>query len=381
VVLTTLLMLISPSPTRAAIFPVNSGWDINDLEAGNGLCVSHIMIIIPTVLTYCTLRAAVEEANALPGEDTILLGSGTYTISLEGRGEEQAATGDLDITDSVRIIGAGADQTTIDGNSLDRLFDIHGSNIRVTMSNLTLIHGHPGDATSSATGGALRNQGKLILEHVTIRANTAGQGGAIYNASAGDLHIAASTLYDNNSAKGGAIVNRGSANLINTTVADNQAGSLAGALLNAGTCNLIHCTIAENRSDTGGGIVNAGTLTLTNCLLADNQPDNCLLETPPYSRGGNLDSGHSCQLGRLDISGLDPLLGPLADNGGPTMTMALPPESPAVDGGIELDGIVSDQRDAPRPTRRGMDSGAYELSELSIAPCIMPLLGWSYRNL
>jgi len=386
-----LVTLIWPCPARAATFVVNSGWDIKDLEAGNGLCVAYIMVIIPAVLAYCTLRGAVEEANALPGEDTIVLGSGTYTLSLEGRGEDAAATGDLDITDSVQIIGTGADTTIINANGLDRIFDIHGSDTQVLLSNLTITNGNLDDA-----GGGIRNEGNLMLNRVILRNNTAGQlggalynngscrlvnsalhanqalfGGGVYNSSGSSLTMTAGTLAQNRAIRGGALFNNGALSLTNVTIAGNRADLLGGGLYNTGLASLLHCTIAEN---SGSGLYNSTGLTMTNSLVSDNRPDNCQLNAPLNSQGGNLDSGWSCQFGALDRSGRNPRLQALTDNGGPTQTMALPPDSPAVDIGIFRDDMVSDQRGEKRPARHGLDSGAYELQSFALPASIYPLL-------
>ncbi len=389
-VLFLLLMLIYPSPARAATFLVNSEWDKNDLEAGNGLCVSYIMVIIPAVLAYCTLRAAVEEANALPGEDTIVLGPGTYRLTLSGRDEDAARTGDLDITDSVQIIGTGADITIIDGNGLDRIMDIHGSNTRVILSNLTISNGNmddgggiknEGDLTlsgvilrdnsSSGAGGAVYNTGQCHLVNSSLSVNQASSGGGASNSFTGSLSITASTLERNQARYGGAISNNGTIVLTNTTIAGNRASLQGGGLHNAGPARLVHCTIAEN---SGYGLYNGGGLTSINTLFSGNSPDNCQLVARLDTEGGNLDSGQSCLFEKKDQSGQNPRLQPLADNGGPTLTMALPPDSPAVDIGIFLDDMVSDQRGEKRPARRRPDSGAYELQSFALPASIYPLL-------
>src|SRR5437867_11074046 len=82
-------------PTRAATFNVNSTTDAVDATPGDGACATAG----PTPV--CTLRAAIQEANALRGADVINLPAGTYTLTIPGRGEDHAATGDLDINDTV----------------------------------------------------------------------------------------------------------------------------------------------------------------------------------------------------------------------------------------------------------------------------------------
>ena len=104
-------------PAWSATFTVNSTADSADVTAGNGLCAD--------ASGDCTLRAAIQEANALAGNDTINLGTATYTLSLTGT-DDTAALGDLDITQDVTISGAGTTSTVIDGVRLTRCHGCHG---------------------------------------------------------------------------------------------------------------------------------------------------------------------------------------------------------------------------------------------------------------
>ncbi|MBI1312843.1 hypothetical protein GC176_16260 [bacterium] len=121
-----------------------------------------------------SLRAAVMEANALPGDDTILLIPGTYTLTIAGRDEDGAASGDLDISDNLTIIGAGTDQTFIDAAQLDRVFHVLPG-ARLSLKNLTIQGGN------ALEGGGLLNQGFVSLENVVIRDNTADFGAGLLN--------------------------------------------------------------------------------------------------------------------------------------------------------------------------------------------------------
>src|SRR5687767_2367923 len=111
----------------AASFTVNDTRDLVDVNPGDGLC--------RTSNSTCTLRAAIQEANALPGADTIQLPAGTYALAIPPLNQNDITTGDLDITDSVTISGAGAALTILDGGeppagsppervALDRLFEV-----------------------------------------------------------------------------------------------------------------------------------------------------------------------------------------------------------------------------------------------------------------
>ncbi|HEB49407.1 MAG TPA: hypothetical protein ENI89_02250 [Desulfobulbus sp.] len=378
-VLLCLMRIFSGPISLAATFTVNSGHDVQDLEPGNGLCVAYIVFSFPAVLPFCTLRAAIEEANSLPGEDVIYLEGGTYTLSLAGTAEDRAATGDLDISDSLRIIGAGADRTFIDAFGLDRVFDVVGSATKVHISGVTVRGGRlRADLPhGERDGGGVRNRGSLTLSRVVVAGNAAGDfGGGIYNDSNGQLAIQASTITANSAAGGGGLFNNGSATLTNVTVSGNRATVLSGGGLdNNGRLRLVHCTVAANSASAGGGVAGSGRLAMVNTLLAGNGGGNCFLAAGIESGGGNLDSGSTCTLtGGGDLEEADPRLGPLANNGGPTWTHALEAGSAAIDHGRTLAYITSDQRGTARPTRQGYDIGAYEAAELSLPPCFAPLL-------
>jgi len=409
-ILCVLLGMAIAAPSVAATFTVNSRYDVNDLESGNGLCVAYILVNPPFVLPFCTLRGAIEETNALPGEDVIILGSGTYRLSIAGIAEDNAATGDLDITDSVQILGAGATKTFIDADGLDRVFDILGEHTTVTLSGLTVINGNlPAglavsqkggggvrnqgelslstvvvsnntvrDATSDDVGGGVLNQGKCLVTNSTVADNHAVRGGGIMNDTGSSLRIIASTILGNSSQGGAGFMNYGAADVINSTFSNNavQGGLLSGgAVYNQDQLQLTHCTIAENSADRGGGLRNnGGTVSMINTLIADNQGGNCYSSGEILSEGHNLDSDNTCRLTSLDLKNIDPRLGLLQDNGGYTETYGLNPGSPAIDAGKSLPNISTDQRGLARPQRKAFDIGAFEAGEMSVVPLVTPLL-------
>jgi large repetitive protein len=99
----------------ATPFVVNSTGTATDAKPGDGSCATSSGV--------CTLRAAVHEANVLPGTDNIQVPAGTYPISRPS-GSNGIATGDLDIESDVTITGAGATGTIIDGRGLDRVIEV-----------------------------------------------------------------------------------------------------------------------------------------------------------------------------------------------------------------------------------------------------------------
>ncbi len=130
-------------------------------------------------------------------------------------------------------------------------------------------------------------------------------------------------------------------------------------------------TLSGNNAPEGGAILNSrGVSTLKNTIVATS-PSGGSCYGPITDGGYNLDSGTSCGFGTPNsISGVDPMLGPLAFNGGPTKTHALLEGSPAIDkGNNSVVGATTDQRGETRPsnfvgipnTGDGSDIGAFEL--------------------
>ena len=112
-----------------------------DVAHGDGVCA--------TAAATCSLRAAVQEANALVGADIIVLPAGTYPLTLSGPGEDAAATGDLDISEDLTIDGAGAAVTIVDGRAEDRVFDIAQSDsITVNITQPTEPVGSKGNMSA-----------------------------------------------------------------------------------------------------------------------------------------------------------------------------------------------------------------------------------------
>lgn len=199
-------------------FVVNSFLDTVDENPGDGINAD--------AAGRSTLRAAIMEANARPGEDTIILGPGIFALTLNGRAEDfrlnsagniasSSETGDLDILDDLNIIGAGTELTFIDAAQIDRLFQVF-PNVSLKLSNLTLMNGN---ATSTGFGGAIRNQGETGLDNVLIINSSAGRGGGVYNDSTGTLTVEDSLFRGNQAVQqGGALFNDGNLTLTRTEI-------------------------------------------------------------------------------------------------------------------------------------------------------------------
>ena len=195
-----LLFFTVATPTHAAdtTFTVNHMVDLPDTNPGDGLC--------RTGKNTCTLRAAVQEANAFCGSDycqeTIVLPAGLFKLTRVGA-DNTALYGDLDITGPVAIRGAGMGLTIIDGNAgvvNDRIFhliDTANLSLYVGLEDMTLTN------SKNKRGGAIYNQGmSLHFTDSEIRSTTSTYwgGGAIYNDD-GSLDITGS-LFSQNIAQG-----------------------------------------------------------------------------------------------------------------------------------------------------------------------------------
>lgn len=251
----------------------------------------------------CSLREAIRAANlntavdaCLAGSgsnvDTIMLPAGRYALGIAGTNEDAAATGDLDIKDSVVITGESSETTIIDGSRLDRVFHILGS-ARATLAKLTVRNG---DIGMKGEGGGIRNKGTLRLEHCAVTANFTGYyGGGIWTDNS--LDIFNCTVHDNKASTflygegggdsdgGGIYIAAGTAMIYSAAIDGNRAspetnGGDGGGIFNKGTLTITGSTLRNNyvsneededdRSD-GGGIYNVGMLTIADSGLSGNE--------------------------------------------------------------------------------------------------------------
>lgn len=399
-------------PAHAASLTVDNPDDYPDIAVGDGSCNAVRYQIIPgtppitvPILVGCTLRAAIQEANALAGADTISLPSGTYTLTIAGQDEDAAATGDLDVTSDITLTGAGAATTIIQAgtttsNGIDRLFHIRNKAIAM-VSGVRIQHG----AVNIYGGGiANENSATLTLTNSTISGNKANSAGAIFNNS--KLAIISSTISGNTvNFVGGGIYNNGTLTVINSTISGNKANTNGGGIYSLNTATLLNTTVAENVADAnadgtgdGGGLSAFGansTINLRNTLIGNNtkgnatDKSNCFTVSPLTSQGYNLiESTDGCTITgdiATNITGKNPGIGPLQDNGGPTQTHALLPPmqgpvfgfvgSPAINAGDPAgckaaDGTLlsTDQRGVARPQGVRCDIGAFELEVAPPAP-------------
>lgn len=314
----------------------------------------------------CSLRDAVATANA---GDTIHVPAGHYVLTL----------GDIISGNSLTIVGDGARSTILDGNGASRIFQFPNL-AQVELDDLSLINGlaaTPDSAFGILGGGALAGgingsaAASLTLRRCRLAGNKADFGGAIL--WQGNLTIDQCTIEGNLATSaylfgfggGGILEALGDVTFSNSTLSGNTAsvGLGGGAMLfDVPIFNLNNITVTANQalSGEGGGLALAGNGSIANSIVADNLGGDCLAFG--VSSDHNLDSDNSC--GFTDAGshpGVNPLLDPLANNGGPTDTHALLAGSPAIDAGNNATCLATDQRGVTRPQGPACDIGAFEV--------------------
>jgi predicted outer membrane repeat protein len=383
-------MLGSPGKTHAAAtINVNTGLDtINDPR-------------------YCSLRAAIIAANenrkvagcaaGTPGMDYIYLPADFYLLSIKGSGENAGYTGDLDITETLTIVGGGPQLTIIQAqygsvSFQDRIFHVNTKKAPVYISNLQIKEGN---AVAGHGGGIYNENSNLYIKNVMFNYNKADLGGGGVSNSAGSfLSIENSVFLSNNSWQaGGGLFNAGKADITNVLFEKNTASSSGGGIDNnaalADVVKLTNVTVTGNTATNGAGIWNDGTIQIQNSTIVSNNngagigmagagwirnsivarhgDGNCWIDSAVakfVSQGTNMTDVAGCwfDTGKGDIVALDlGLAWGLANNGGFSRTFALLEGSPAIDAGNNAGCPPTDQRWlAPRPINGVCDIGAFE---------------------
>jgi Ca2+-binding RTX toxin-like protein len=199
------------------------------------------------------------------------------------------------------------------------------------------------------TGGGIYNEGTLTISNSTISGNTAQVVGGGIGAATG-FSIANSTISGNTAKFGG--------------------GAIADVIA-TGTVNISNTTIYNNFSSAGGGGIDLITLTVNikNSILAGNKNDDGEQNFAAPGNGKIVSFGHNIESGTDagftstgDLQNTNPLLAPLADNGGSTLTHALLQGSPAINAGDNTGVLTTDQRGNPRIVDGTVDIGAFEVN-------------------
>jgi hypothetical protein len=264
----TLLLSVSGSIALGAQFVVDNSSDADDALPGDGVC----SIVAGTSPGPCTLRAAIEEANALPGADTIVFNvpttdnsynpqTGAYTL-MWGRQPP-------DITDALTITNSDPQKIIITRppNGLEyHLFNVTAAGT-VNLIGLTITRGAVSHLSSNAGGGVQNaGTGTVNITNAVFDTNFAITGGAFCNSAGGTAHFSQVIFKNNNANSGGAVANTGN-----------------------GTVTIDNCTFDPNTAQNGAGVANTGsggTVTITASALTHNTAQ--VSGAAIYSAGGTL---------------------------------------------------------------------------------------------
>ncbi len=274
---------------------INSTADGSDAILGDGLCDSDLMMLGE----QCTLRAAIDEANAIPNRSDLTLPAGTFTIALEGFQEDSNATGDYDIWDDLSLAGAGQDATFIQAGSdadsgLDRVFHVMTGTQSLDLSDLTVRYGRivsTVTTTGSEDGSGLFNvtDATVTITSTTFAENSIEKvdedGGAIGNIGGGTVRLTDSMILNNRAeggtgSSGGGLFNAFGSHIIvhNSVISGNVASSKGGGIYSnrdGATILVSNSTIANNHAGIlGGGVQNGATLVMTNTTVSGNSSDD-----------------------------------------------------------------------------------------------------------
>ena len=368
---------VTPAQT-GPLFVVNVATDHDD--GGAGACTTG----------DCTLREAINAANAHAGDDTITFAPVvTGTIQL---------TGVLpNLSTNMTVQGPGANLLSVrrDLGGDYRIFTIsNGTNSGPTasISGLTIANGNAlGSFPADSGGGVYNDHSTLALRYCTISGNHAGSdGGGVFNDGFGST---APLTIQNCTFSGNSTVNNGGgldnsvavATITNCTFSGNNAGLGGGGIAQAGsfsgsaTSTITNSTFSGNSATGAGAVANniSGSLTIANNIFASNTSVNLSNSGNPITSqghnissdaaGGGAGTGPGGFLnGTGDMRNTDPQLDTLGlqNNGGPTQTIALLSNSPAINAGSDANAPPRDQRDYLRVGPS--DIGAFEFGGVAV---------------
>ena len=346
---------LSACHQNGTVFAVDITTDSVDANPGDGLCAD--------ASGSCSVRAAVMEANAVPGVEEIRLMAGTtHFLTIDGGYEDAAATGDLDITDAVVVTGDGAiDATAI----LDRVFDIRHSSGLVELEDLDL-RGTAMTPGSIQAGSVLLHEGSgsLLVSRSDI-SGTAHPLGSAVHLGGGPAIVSATTIQavaiDGPIPTSLTISSPMVVSLWNVTVRGvptQNPPDLAVVVYGIPPGSTQPSKVTVHHSSILGAWV--GDATISGSIVEECLTSLIYTYALPISAGRNVETGTTCGFDEPDDQqNADPLLGPLADNGGSAPTALPAAGSPAIDTGPCT--VAVDARMLPRPSGVSCDSGAVEV--------------------
>jgi len=374
------IITLRASNTNHFKVPVGTTLELENIsliegKAKSGGAIENFGTTRVTGVTFANNTATESDGGAISNHGTLIVRRSTFSKNIGG-----AISNDEDGMANVEASEFNQNQGGAIGNAvLARGLTIVGStftdnfspgsggalvNVSIFGTVTVTLSTFSGNVAMDS-GGAIFNTRNLTVESSTLIGNQAGgKGGGIrhFGDPGVTLNLTATTLNGNTANEGGGIYEDGSevsnTRYTNSTLSGNESESLGSGLFHkAGNLIMSFTTVADNRG--GAGIhVEGGTLSIGNTLLSNNT-SNCAFLPSRLSSGGNLSSDASCPFkGFGDKNNEDARLGPLANNGGPTLTHLPQAGSPAID--AAMGPIDTDQRGIPRPRGPKPDIGSVE---------------------
>ena len=280
-------------------------------------------------------------------------------------------TGDIDDNDSVDQYGIVVSADLIVASNSYHV--VYADEVDDTVLDGFVVTGGNanGSRLQSYGGGMYNSQSSPTVTNCTFSGNEAGDGGGMCNFRLSSPAVTNCTFSGNEARYGGGVVNFDSSpQVTNCTFSGNEAGDSGGGMHNcASSCAITNCTFSGNEAVVGHGLSNeevSDPVPVTNCIFWNTvsnefQGDHSFTLSYCLVRSG--DVAVLYETNDSAVASGDLALQPLADNGGPTMTCALGTGSIAIDAGVTVDGVSTDQRGAARPYPEGgsFDIGAFEV--------------------
>jgi hypothetical protein len=375
--------------------------ELEDRLAPATLTVNSIADTASDSDPYLSLREAIAIVNStsLPTDLSAQI-RGQISGTLHGGGSDSIGFDHTQVTGPIVLGGSqlelslqgglaavtisGGSGITVDGNDASQVFLVDYG-VQATLDHLTITHGNA--ILGNGDGGGIFNYGTLTVSNSTLSANSASDvGGGIVNIET--LTLSNCTLSGNSASEGGALFNNGPATVSNCTFSGNSANQ-GGGILNQNSLTLTNCTLTGNSAagDVGGGLYVVDVFSpsvLRNTLVAgnvspngtdiygvvDSSSSNNLVGSADGTLSG-ISNGTNGNLLGTRVNPINPRLGPLADNGGPTLTHALLADSPARGAGNVAFATTTDQRGQPRTVGGEIDLGAYQTQTAVTGPLVV----------
>ncbi|MDH5636938.1 MAG: right-handed parallel beta-helix repeat-containing protein, partial [Nitrospinota bacterium] len=363
---------------------------------GNGAVtnerVIHIVVAVAVVIDGVTIQNGLQlnqdgggvfNGGSLTVTNSIISGNTTTPTSHSGGGIVNPIGSTLLVTDSTITanssskghgIGNSGSATVIRTNIVDNNASTNAGGGIYNDGTLLVSDSVISGNREFEGGGGIYNLGTATVNTTTISGNSGFRGGGICNDTGGTMTLNSCTLNGNSGWVGG-VWNVGTIFINNSTFSGNNGGGIENFV---GTATIVNSTFAAHTGSVGAAIESSsGLVNLANTIIAGNTGiADCLATAPGVitTAGYNIDSDGTClpapAVGDLPANALIAgSLGPLANNGGLTMTHALTPTSPAIDTGSCV--FATDQRGVVRPQGLLCDIGAFEIEQFLLSTAVV----------